>query len=147
MRYTMNTRTGPVEVDMVELTVGSGPGYRLTVPGYATTALFERDGRWWKVKISTPGRMYTKTGRLDSQLTKDVVRIYGGRMLVNYIDEHAIPLRTGKIPASEKTPPVDRDAPYRTGPTYRHRKNGGMRKNHNGILGNILDALVDMFWE
>lgn len=144
MRYTMNTRTGPVEVDMVELTVGNGPGYRLTVPGYATVALFERDGRWWKVAISTPGRMYTKRGKLDSQLTTDVVRIYGGRMLVDYIDEHAIPLRTGKLPKS--TDPVDRDAKWRTPPTHRRagKYRDKWRKNHRGPLGVAWDFVVDV---
>lgn len=148
MRYEITTVGGPVPVDMIEQTVGKGPGYKLTVPGYASMALFERDGRWWNVTISTPGRMYIKRGRLDSRLTAEVVQVYGGRMLVRYIEENAIPLRTGQIPASEPTLPVDRDAPHRTGsaPTYRRGKYGHLRRNHEGFLGAILDIAVDVFW-
>lgn len=147
MRYEVHTERGPVPVDMIEQTVGKGPGYRLTVPGYATVALFERDGRWWNVTISTRGRMRVETGRLDSQLTQRVVEVYGGRMLVRYIEENAIPLRTGQIPVSEPAAPFDRDAPYRTRPAYRHTRHGRRRKNHGGILGAIWDTVVDVFWD
>lgn len=148
MRIEVKTERGSVPVDMVEQTVGKGPGYKLTVPGYATVALFERDGHYWNVTISTPGRMKQKTARLDSRLTSVVVEVYGGRMLVQYIEDNAIPLRTGQLPRSEPTRPVDRDAPYRTGstPTYRRRHGGGMRRNHDGILGAMVDALADTFW-
>lgn len=147
MRYTIHTERGDVPADIVELTVGKGPGYRITIPGYSAQALFERDGEYWDYAVTAPGRLSSKSGRLDSRLTKDVVRIYGGKALVHYIEDNAIPLRTGQVPQGEPTRPADRDAPYRTGPTYRRTKYGRLRRNHSGILGAVLDTLVDVFWE
>lgn len=149
MRYEVHTERGPVPVDMIEQTVGGRPGYKLTVPGYAAVALFERSGDYWEYEVSTPGRLSRKSGRLDSRLTANVVQIYGGRALVHYIEDNAIPLRTGQVPKTKPSAPVDRDAKYRTGraPSYRRTRHGGMRKNHNGILGNILDFIVDVLWD
>lgn len=131
MRYEVHTQDGAVPVDMVDQTVGKGPGYKLTVPGYASVALFERDGRYWNVTISTPGRYRQHTGRLDSRVTDNVVQAYGGRMLVRYIEENAIPLRTGAL--SPYTP-ADRDASYRTG-----------RGSGSGRGGGLLDAILEAF--
>lgn len=100
MRYEVHTPRGPVPVDMIEQTVNGGPGYRLTVPGYAAIALFERADPYWKYTISTPGRWRERVGQVDPRITKNAVQIYGGRALVRYIEDNAIPLRTGQVPKS-----------------------------------------------
>lgn len=147
MRFTITSPTGPIAADVIEQTVDGEPGYKVTIPGYNAVALIGRlrAGGGFLGTFVSPGHADRRHALQVREGDTGTVREWGADMLVSYIEENAIPLRTGQLPTS--TAPVDRDAKWRTPPTHRRagKYRDKWRKNHRGPLGAVLDALMDTF--
>lgn len=147
MRHDVDTGEGVIPADVVALTVNRSPGYRMTIPGYAATATFERSGGGWLMTLSAPGKQTQEWFILDVRYREESVISQGAPALARYIERMEIPLRTGQADSGEPPAPVDRDAKWRTPPTHRRAGKYGdkWRKNHRGPLGSFWDTLVDVF--
>lgn len=94
------------ECDIVELTVNSSDGYRVTIVGYGATATFERGGGGWNVMMSAPGCRAQDGFLADVSYAKYIVMENGAALLAEYIVRQGIQRRSGRITPEMAVPGV-----------------------------------------